>query len=339
MYHGRRIYIMGDSNYVELQELIGRERRRCDRLTGILNREPAERLIEQYLRENGTGAFFFMDIDNFKMVNDLKGHPEGDRVLHDFAQRLKVIFPEDGIVARLGGDEFIVFLPGRLDKEELKTYAEKVIATSNNLIEDPFLDSKLGVSLGIALAPKDGHSFALLYANADKGQYYVKRNGKGQYCFYEQSPTILSNAEPTDSMGLLEKLALNNKRDEVGALVVGDETFARICQFVERNILRMQKNTQLILFTLHYATEYMTDPEIAEELRKLLCRVIQFDLRKGDLMLEFSNSQVAALLVNCETDSATMVGNRIVEDFFKHNIAVDIQVTFEVQALKEKNCG
>ncbi len=89
-----------------------------DSLTGLFTRATAEEMITQSLQENGgCGAFFMLDIDDFKIINDTRGHQAGDRVMAQFAEVLRRCFRKSDILARFGGDEFVVFMPDVTSRE------------------------------------------------------------------------------------------------------------------------------------------------------------------------------------------------------------------------------
>ncbi|MDD3219297.1 MAG: diguanylate cyclase [Lachnospiraceae bacterium] len=315
-------------------ESMKKEQRQFDRMTELLNREPAEILIDQSLTKNNHGALYLMDIDNFKLVNDAKGHPEGDKVLRTFADMIKRVFPEDAILARLGGDEFVAFLPQYTSIEQLQNFAEQVIEQSAELIEDPVLANVLGSSIGIALAPEDGDNFIMLYSSADKGQYYAKRNGKGRYSFYGQEPGLPVVRDVKANMDTLRRMVQSVQNDN-GALLVEYEAFHKIYQFMERNVDRMVQNTQILLFTLQRDPAQKVDKKIKEEERIVLENAIQSKLRKGDLMMDFSATQIAVLLVNCDDENAAFVASRIMDSYNRETSESAAKVSYESSCISE----
>ena len=98
-----------------------------DPLTGMRNRSGVAEQIDAVLKSGEKGAFFIMDMDNFKAVNDTYGHIEGDKVLVRFAKALRKIIEPGDLIARLGGDEFILFSPGDRTRAELKEKASFLV--------------------------------------------------------------------------------------------------------------------------------------------------------------------------------------------------------------------
>jgi len=125
-----------------------------------------------------------LDLDRFKYVNDTMGHPAGDELLRQVAQRLQSIIGDRGEIGRLGGDEFQAILPDIDDRGKLGEMAEKVI----QIVSQPYpIEGKraiIGTSVGIAIAPYDGLDREELARSADLALYAAKNGGRGQFRFY-----------------------------------------------------------------------------------------------------------------------------------------------------------
>lgn len=311
-----------------------KERRRLDRMTGLLNREPAEDKISVQLSHNAKGAFFFMDIDNFKLINDTYGHPEGDKVLKNFSSILKKIFDENCILARLGGDEFAAFMPGYHSLEKLRHYADTILSSSSAMVEDKILAEKIGISIGIAMAPEDGAEFSTLYANADKGLYFAKRNGKNRYSFYEKTAEAPDRENEGANLNSLRRMIQSVQYDR-GAFLVRYDAFSKVFQFLERNRDRLNTNTQIVLFTMNDQNKELMDEKQFEAIRGDLEDAIRFSLRIGDVMMDFSKNQIAVLLVNCDTIDGINVAERVKAAFFKKNCHLANVMTYETGSINE----
>jgi diguanylate cyclase (GGDEF)-like protein/PAS domain S-box-containing protein len=143
-------------------------------------------------RRQGRLAVLFVDLDNFKWVNDSLGHHVGDLLLIEVARRIKLVVRESDIVVRQGGDEFIVALQGLVDGREASRVAEKLLASFGQpiLVEGHRLH--VGASIGIAIFPEDGGNKDELLKNADAAMYEAKRAGRSQYAFF--SPVLNAQA-------------------------------------------------------------------------------------------------------------------------------------------------
>ncbi len=183
-----------------------------DTLTLLPNRFLALDRLSQMLNEaernNEKTAILFLDLDDFKKVNDSLGHEVGDKLLIESAKRLNQIVRKGDTVGRLGGDEFIVLLRGLTDDHNAVTIAENLLKT----FRDPFkIDGRellLTLSIGIAIYPDNGLCASDLLRNADTAMYQAKGLGRNTYSFFtkEMNTTMLRRLEVEEQMhGALER--------------------------------------------------------------------------------------------------------------------------------------
>ena len=153
-----------------------------DALTGLLNRTGFEEHLERRLQEGGgaTLALLYIDLDHFKPVNDLHGHPVGDQVLQLFAQRLSGLVRPTDAVARVGGDEFAVVLAGVRESANAHAVANKVIAAAHAPFEVGSLLLHIGASVGVAFGVEANTGWGDLVARADAMLYRAKEAGRGR---------------------------------------------------------------------------------------------------------------------------------------------------------------
>ena len=153
-----------------------------DMLTDIGNRRRCFRDLEEALttaREEGRSvSFAIIDLDGFKTVNDSHGHVVGDRLLHGMARRLEDILKSQGEVYRLGGDEFAFIVTSGLDRDELQTVGDEVIAAVNEPIHINEMRLLIGCSIGFATFPDKADSVMELYDRADYALFNAKRPGR-----------------------------------------------------------------------------------------------------------------------------------------------------------------
>ena len=174
------------NNYEALEDLS-----RIDDLTGLLNRRAFTSMVEPRIlhqrRSGRNAALLYLDIDNFKMVNDVLGHQEGDRVLRQIGAIVGGKSRAGDIAARIGGDEFLIWLED--------TEADGAIVKARALIEDISglntglrgCDGEIGLSVGIAMSiPSEGITLAELVRRSDEAMYDVKRGGKSGMSVYER---------------------------------------------------------------------------------------------------------------------------------------------------------
>jgi len=161
-----------------------------DQITGLPNRTFFEyelgKVVTRIKREGKSGALLFIDIDDFKKVNDLCGHHAGDQVLLMIAERLKQTVRAADIVARIGGDEFAVILADCGSPENAAKVADQMIAA----MADPFptepIPSHVGLSIGLAMFPNDSDDSETLLRWSDMAMYVAKSHGKNCYQFFSE---------------------------------------------------------------------------------------------------------------------------------------------------------
>jgi diguanylate cyclase (GGDEF)-like protein len=178
----------------ELQHLV-----QHDSLTGLPNRllllSRLERAIDAARLDQGRGAFLFLDLDQFKNVNDSLGHVAGDDLLQLVATRLRRQLRDGDVLARMGGDEFAVLLESIAQPQVAAGCAERLIEA----MKEPFVlaggqEVYIGTSVGICIFPDDSESVDRIVRNADAALYQAKGDGRGGFRFYTEALTVAANA-------------------------------------------------------------------------------------------------------------------------------------------------
>lgn len=189
--HGKPMRIAGSitdiSDRKRYEELI-HSMAYYDSLTDLPNRVMlSDRLsaaLSQASRENCMIGVLFMDLDNFKSVNDTLGHAFGDKLLKRVGERLRACTKEGDTIARLSGDEFILVLTGVKAIEDINLTADKIIGIFEQPISIGTHEIYITVSIGIAVYPNDGCDEEVLIRNADTAMYHSKETGKNNYKLY-----------------------------------------------------------------------------------------------------------------------------------------------------------
>jgi len=164
-----------------------------DVLTDLPNRhlfnDRLEHALQRGHRQGVLVAILFIDLDNFKSINEGLGYPVGDRVLQETATRMVQLVREEDTVARIAGDEFAIILEDIKDPESVAKITGKLLEA----FRPPFFidndELHVSVSIGISLYPDDGDDVTTLIKNADTAMYKAKEMGKAGYCFYTQALT------------------------------------------------------------------------------------------------------------------------------------------------------
>lgn len=184
----RRIAVFTDfTDHKEAQQQIWYQAN-FDLLTALPNRNMfmyrLEKEVHELERNGQTLALMFLDLDNFKDVNDSLGHDEGDVLLQKAASRISRCVRKDDVVSRLGGDEFTIILPGVSDQRVI----DKIAATLISELALPFdlhgEKTYISASIGISVAPADGMSAEGLLKNADQAMYAAKKEGRNRYHYF-----------------------------------------------------------------------------------------------------------------------------------------------------------
>jgi diguanylate cyclase (GGDEF)-like protein/PAS domain S-box-containing protein len=210
-----------------------------DSLTGLANRHRmGKRLtatLTAYQSAKRCCAIMMLDLDRFKAVNDTLGHPAGDELLKQVAQRLQRVVSEKGCeIGRLGGDEFQIMLPDIDDRGRLGEIAKTVITMLSQPYQIEGSRCVIGASVGIAIAPYDGISSEELVRSADLALYASKGGGRGQFRFYSsdlhaeaerrrQIEEDLRDALNSDQMRVVYQPIIDTKTNKVVTL----EAFTR----------------------------------------------------------------------------------------------------------------
>lgn len=174
-----------------------------DALTGLPNRQSFDENLEEAIwfaaKEQQNITIMYIDLDNFKRINDTLGHEFGDKALQKISERIcDCVVVKDGIsqslksnadteIARLGGDEFMIMLSNTINDNEVKGIADSVMSCISELVSIDDYEVALTPSIGIVMYPRDGVSVTELKKHADVAMYHAKSMGRSGYRFYSES--------------------------------------------------------------------------------------------------------------------------------------------------------
>jgi diguanylate cyclase (GGDEF)-like protein/PAS domain S-box-containing protein len=164
-----------------------------DALTGLLNRLGLERRLPEVLKlateRRHRAALFYIDLDHFKKVNDLRGHACGDRLLQAAAERLRNCLSSEDLVVRMGGDEFVVIASGLREPASAASIATRICTELRVPFEVDAQHFKVTASLGVSIYPQDGADYDVLLKNADIALYESKEAGRDTYTLFTSEMT------------------------------------------------------------------------------------------------------------------------------------------------------
>lgn len=189
---------------------------RFDALTGLPNRMVLHERMSEALAERGPrqfSALHFIDLDQFKQVNDTLGHSRGDLLLQAVAERLRSIVRKTDVVSRFGGDEFVVLQSPIESSEEAGELAKRILGALSGTYQIDGHEVVISASIGIALSPMDGTEVDQVLRNADMALYRAKAESRGAWRFFE--PEMDSDAHARRNLELDLRNALENDAFEV----------------------------------------------------------------------------------------------------------------------------
>ncbi|MBR6014023.1 MAG: diguanylate cyclase [Selenomonadaceae bacterium] len=285
-----------------------------DALTDLLNKASSEAELTKVCK-SVIGALMMIDLDSFKLVNDIYGHNMGDKVLVSFADILRSAFRPGDILGRMGGDEFIAFCKGVHDEDTIAHKAtfinERITEAAKKLMGED-MNIPLGASIGCVFVPHSGNVFSELYKKADKALYTVKQNGKHGYNILREDTPVEDNSTEIARIDQIE-MVLGERNIEEGAFVLPFASFRTIYRFLKRTRGNYAKNTCLLIFSLerHKEGNYnLTDAN--DE----FFTVIRKTLRKGDVITQNGKNQFFVLLTNADAyRDVVQVTKRIEENW------------------------
>lgn len=177
--------IMGTVEEQEKEAALLRHQANRDELTGMFKKKVFEEKVKEVLNRSSVQdihAMAFIDVDNFKQVNDLLGHLYGDKLLKEIGGMIEEKSGETAVKGRFGGDEFVVFYPDCKERAQLEARITEIIHAGKKICKSDGKECKVSLSIGLALYPDGGKTYGQLFEQADKALYRAKAKGKDQYC-------------------------------------------------------------------------------------------------------------------------------------------------------------
>jgi len=260
-----------------------------DPLTGLYNRRAFQDRVEKALNSGIPGAILFMDLDQFKDVNELSGHPAGDRLLELVARNIEDNLGSRGIVARLGGDEFSVLLENSGDGEaiQIAKAIEKILDNTSLLLPDG-RRHRTSVSIGIACYPLHGHTPADLMANADVAMYKAKESSLNRW--HILSTLDEAKTELQERVYWIERIRYALKNDEFELMA---QPIARLADREVKHyeiLLRLRGENGELISPCHFIP-------IAERSGQII-QIDRWVIRKSLQLLSLLNNTEITISVN-----------------------------------------
>ena len=301
-----------------------------DKLTGFLNKAAASRTMAS-LCASDLGCLMVVDLDSFKLVNDLFGHKMGDNILICFAAILRGAAPEGSVIGRIGGDEFTVFSSGMQTEAEVAAFTacinQELLAKARELMGED-MGIPLGASVGAVFVPQNGDDYEALFKLADQEMYTVKKNGKHGYSLFraEIAPEEMMQASVHDIDKLSEILGERSVPNM--ALQLDKDAFSYVYRYIMRYMIRNQRSLYKVLFTL------LPEDGASERDYKSNCDAfgnhIRASLRKTDILMRNRYNQFFVLLTDIRKQDIQIVTGNIMRRWHL-NGGTGLSVSYETE--------
>lgn len=303
---------------------------RTDAMTGLLNKASTEEAISQAVKQ-GTGALLVIDLDNFKLVNDLCSHKMGDQILIRFAELIQSVIRENDIAGRIGGDEFAVFCRGLIDEATIlkkSAFLNSEISKSAREYIGSDMEIPLGCSAGAALVPQAGREYGMLFAKADLALHQVKKGGKHDALVYRDQESEKTEEKSSDLSDL--RMIFGERNLKKSALVADSELFQNIYRFMVRLSSVNGWDLHMIAFTLQTNGE--------ESLSDAADRFVELSanlLRSSDVILKYNDSRVIFLLMQPEDRDFMIPVDRVLNAWKQEGMPA-VTVSYQQEQVNER---
>ena len=300
-----------------------------DSMTGFLNKSTAEDRI-RYACRTESGLICMLDLDSFKLFNDLFGHDTGDRVLILFSDLLKNNMRSDDICGRIGGDEFLVFARNMRSESELIHFTQRInddyLSMLKALLGDQ-LKFSVGVSIGASAVPGHGRDFDKLFRLADQALNEAKN--KGKHCCVLKGSEEITQTRPSGALTLDSvTMILEERNVSSNAMWMGRDAFINIYRYMNRYLERYHGMAYRALLTISILPE-ITDKQARADIVAQFRSIMQQSLRNSDVMVEVSENQIFLLLPQMQEASIDIVKDRLMKKWERTEYCGLASITWE----------
>ncbi len=304
-----------------------------DKLTGFLNKASGTEKVSM-LCKNEQGALMIMDLDSFKLVNDLFGHDMGDQILVAFSEIVKLNVRSDDIVCRIGGDEFMAYFPSLISEEATATLSQRL---NDELLKEASVlmgedhGIPLGISIGAVFNTDEKKEYQTLFQHADSALYETKRNGKHGYTIYDPE-SFSEDTEEDMERGLARIMQVMSERGEgKGALLLGQEAFSSNYRFIERYLSRYGGVATRILFSLSYDGDGVVSPEMVSGFGE----VLKDTLGETDIIHQWRQNHFFVVMMRLSSEDAPKVIDQIIKAYKKAGYSDNVHIRYATSSIRK----
>ncbi len=296
------------------------EETKIDKLTGFYNKSFAEQKMIEVCNEC-RGMIMILDLDNFKLINDLYGHEMGDNVISSFANIARHNCRDKDILCRIGGDEFLAFFMDTTEENIAVSFTqrlnEQLLEACVSLMGEEF-DIPVGVSVG-CVPVNEKSDFNALFHLADRALYQVKVNGRHGCKFYDTSHKH-EDGDFEPQQELMRMITLCSERGKAdNAMLLGKDAFISIYRYMDRYSRRYNEVTAKVLVYIT-ANEEIDQGEFMDAM-SVLGDILQSSLRKNDVITKSRFNCYFLLLSKYHMPDETLVVDRVMRKWEKTEYA------------------
>ena len=303
-----------------------------DPMTGLYNKAASERILARLCSEN-TGILMMIDLDSFKLVNDIYGHEMGDRILIRFGELITEAVGEGNMGGRLGGDEFIGFIKNTIDEndvDQITRYLNREIIQSAKEYMGSDMNIPLGASIGAVRVPTEGKEFDDLFRYADKALYVVKQNGKHGYAFYQKNSENRDLDPQNSDNNNIERIKkiIGERNEGKGAYLVNFDRLQVIYKFLNRDNKVSGTKSGFVRISIKSPDENIVADEIKDSFEEALI----VNLKKNDVVSRYSG-HFFIIFSNGDSKNYREIIERIVSAWKATGNYEKYQVDIEVESV------
>ena len=273
-----------------------------------------------------------IDLDSFKLVNDIYGHAMGDKILIAFSDILRATMRSTDLIGRMGGDEFVAFCHGVYEESAIASKTqfinEKITEAAKNLMGED-MNIPLGVSIGAVATEDEGGDYNDLFRKADKALYNVKQNGKHGYFMYRSSG--YSSGDEVSTSGIAGvKMIL----EERGGVHKGADLFDfDKLQRVYRLFARMAKRTIVNIWIVQFIVNKEDGGEVDKEVMDAFLELLSINLRSNDVIALNGKNQVIMILTDIAEGEGNIPIDRIIAQWNEMEGHEGYVLTYETEGM------
>jgi diguanylate cyclase (GGDEF)-like protein len=322
-------------NHEHIQDLT--KEATTDGLTGFLNKINVSETLSD-ICERESGALLIIDLDSFKLVNDMFGHDKGDLILSEFADLIRQYTRSEDITGRIGGDEFVAFLKGVKDERPVSEFTTRIneqLVIKTKAILGETMKIPIGASIGTVFVPLHGTNFNDLFHMADKALYAVKLNGKHGYAIYNDNNVNAASTTPEEDMKMLSRI-FEERHTANCALWVGQEAFSYIYRYMLRFIQSYHGVAYKVLFTVTPKEEDISS-ELFTKIVEAMGGILKNSLRKSDIMMQSKANQFFLFLPEITEEYIDGVIWRTIGVWEKNEYSKYVDVDYEAEIVSAED--